>query len=169
MTAPVITVDHGWVNEELSLRAWMAWGILLRQEQRAKEAEYAFRRAITVPITDPASTWRLSEAYRQLGLTLRDQNRLTEALPYLAEAVNLNPRSTWAHIHYGKVLYLADPLQVQQTDQAFTTALTLDPRPEIWQNLIEYWQWVQNKERAQQLCRTAVQHGIVIDNIEACK
>ncbi|OAN47414.1 hypothetical protein A6A03_00815 [Chloroflexus islandicus] len=163
-----ITLDHGWVNEELSLRAWLAWGILLRQEQRSEEAEHAFRRAITIPITDPGSTWRLSGAYQQLGLTLWDQNRLAEALPYLAEAVNLNPYSAWAHIHYGKVLYLVDPTQVDQVEQSFATALALDPRPEIWRNLIEFWRWRQASEPLLALCIQAQQQGIPQDSTKAC-
>lgn len=164
-----VSTDRGWIDEEYQLRAWFERGLLFYNQNRFAEAEHDFRRAIAVPVTNPALTWRLSEAYRFLGLSLWKTDSPAAALPYVTEAVQLNPRSTWAHIHYGKILYLVDPSQVQQTDQAFTTALTLDPRPEIWQNLIEYWQWVQNKERAQQLCRTAVQHGIVIDNIGACK
>lgn len=161
--AQSITIDHGWVNEELPLRAWFAWGVFLRQEQRVEEAEHAFRRAITVPITDPAARWRLSEAYRHLGLTLWDQNRLAEALPYLAEAVNLNPYSAWAHIHYGKVLYLVDPERIDEVKVSFTSALTLDPSPITWQNLIEFWQWMKQSAEVKALCEQAHSQGIVID------
>ncbi|WP_322511220.1 tetratricopeptide repeat protein [Chloroflexus sp.] len=161
-----VAIDHGWVNEELLLRAWFEWGLLLREERRAEEAEQAFRRAIMAPMTDPASQWRLSEAYRYLGLTLWDQNRLTEALPYLAEAVKLNPSSAWAHIHYGKVLYLVDRARVSEVEQSFATALALDPRPEIWRNLIEFWRWQQEPDQLIALCAQAQRYKV--DTMKAC-
>lgn len=163
-----VSLDHGWVNEDLALRAWLRWGILLREEQDPQNAEQALRRAITISMP-PTSQWRLSEAYRHLGLALWDQNRLPEALPYLAEAVNLNPRSAWAHIHYGKVLYLVDPTQIDQVEHSFETALALNPRPEIWKNLIGFWQWQQEPTLQAALCQKAAQQGLSAEVMQVCR
>ncbi|WP_322487908.1 tetratricopeptide repeat protein [Chloroflexus sp.] len=162
-----ITFDQGWSNEEYQLRAWFEWGLLHFNRQNFTEAARAFRRAIAVETTDPTLQYRRSETYRYLGLVLWQQDRLTEALGYLAQAVTIDRRNPWAQIHYGKVLYLTDPTQVDQTEQAFTTALTLDSRPEIWQNLIDFWYWQKDLDRAHLLCSQAYQYGI--EKLEGCE
>ena len=140
-----------------------------RGRRRAQEAEQAFRNAARVSEADPAVRWRLSDVYRQIGLILWEQDRLPEALPYMARALELNERSAWANIHYGKVLYLVDPTQADRAAHFFAVALSLDPRPDIWRNLIEFWAWVKEPERQAALCAQSRQAGVELGNLKECE
>lgn len=164
-----IASDLGWINSELRLRAWLRWTTLLHEEQRFAEVEQGLQHLIvTTPDIDPSTTRLWSEVYRFLALSLWGQKRAAEAIPYAAKAVELNERSTWAHIHYGKILYIADPDQVHLTEQAFAKALALDPHPAIWRNLIGFWRLVKEPERAAALCRQAQQQGLAEEVQQEC-
>lgn len=165
-----VTFDRGWNSSEMRLRAWVRWASILHDAQRFAEVERGLRYVLDTTAQDDRSVyWLLSEVYRRLGVALWLQDRPEEALPYAMKAVELNDQSVWAHIHYGKILYFADPGQVHQTEQAFANALALDSRPQIWLNLIGFWKWVKESERAIALCRQAQQQGLSEEVQPECK
>lgn len=164
-----VASDQGWINSELRLRAWLRWAALLHEEQNFAEVEQGLQYLImTTHDIDPSTTRLWSDVYRFLALSLWAQDRAAEALPYATKAVELNEQSTWAYIHYGKILYIADPDQVYLTEQAFAKALALDPHPAIWRNLIGFWRWVKEPERAAALCRQAQQQGLAEEVQQEC-
>ncbi|MBO9313434.1 MAG: tetratricopeptide repeat protein [Chloroflexus sp.] len=165
-----VTFDRGWNSAEMRLRAWVRWASILHDAQRFAEVERGLRHVLDTTAQDDRSVdWLLSEVYRRLGVALWVQDRPGEALPFAMKAVELNDRSVWAHIHYGKILYFSDPGQVHQTEQAFAKALALDSRPQIWLNLIGFWKWVKESERAIALCRQAQRQGLSEEIQSECK
>jgi tetratricopeptide (TPR) repeat protein len=165
-----VTFDRGWNSSEMRLRAWVRWASILHDAQRFAEVERGLRHVLDTTAQDDRSVdWLLSEVYRRLGVALWVQDRPGEALPFAMKAVELNDRSVWAHIHYGKILYFSDPGQVHQTEQAFAKALALDSRPQIWLNLIGFWKWVKESERAIALCRQAQRQGLSEEIQSECK
>ena len=163
-----ILVDYGWVNEEMRFRAWLQWGAYLHEQQRDIEAEEVLKKAIMRCPDSPAFSHLLSEMYRILGLSQAGQGKMDEAVSSLKKAVELNNQNTWAHIHYGKVLYLSDPNLALQTDREFDIALEQDPRIEILRNLIEFWHWVGDSERVHQLCERAKSIGLSGELTKEC-
>jgi tetratricopeptide (TPR) repeat protein len=125
-------------------------------------------KAITECPDSPAFSHLLSEMYRILGLSQAGQGKMDEAVSSLRKAVELNDQSTWAHIHYGKILYLSDPNLAPQTDREFDIALEQDSRIEIWRNLIEFWRWVGDSERAHRLCERANGIGLSGELTKEC-
>jgi tetratricopeptide (TPR) repeat protein len=163
-----ILVDCGWVSEEMRFRAWLQWGSYLHEQQRNIEAEEVLNKAIAECPDSPAFSHLLSEMYRILGLSQAGQGKIDEAVSSLRKAVELNDQSTWAHIHYGKILYLSDPNLAPQTDREFDIALEQDSRIEIWRNLIEFWRWVGDSERAHRLCERANGIGLSGELTKEC-
>lgn len=165
-----IALDRGWLNIELRLRAWLRWAIFLHEEQRFVEVEQGLRHLIeTTSEIEPRHAAILSDIYRQLALALWAQGRAVDALPYAETAVELNERSTWAHIHYGKILYFAYPERIDHVEQAFATALALEPSSSVWNNLIGFWRWVKDEERAKALCQQAQQQGLTEEVEQECR
>ncbi|MGQ9787554.1 MAG: tetratricopeptide repeat protein [Anaerolineae bacterium] len=166
-----IALDRGWINVEFRLRAWSKWADFLHAgEQRFAEVEQGLRHLIeTTSEIEPQHNRMLSEIYRRLALAVWSQGRATDALPYAETAIELNEWSPWAHIHYGKILYFADPERIHHVEQAFATALALEPNPSIWRNLIGFWRWVKDEERAKALCQQALQQGLTEEVQQECR
>ena len=151
-----VALDRGWLTPDIRFRAWHDWGIWLQARQQDIEAERALLRAIALYPEGADLQPVLSETYRFLGLTRWAQGRLDDAAQNLEMAVELDEQNVWAHIHYGKVLYLRDPSRASETEQEFAAALRLGPTSvETWRNLTEFWFWVKEMERLEALCRQA--------------
>ncbi len=163
-----VTIDHGWLDDSFQLWAWMQWGLTLIEEQSLLEAEQAFRYAVAISEQHQMADRYRSEAYRHLGIALWRQGDLDAALSAMSKALELNPRSVWANIHYGKVLYLADSTQRAAVEQVFATALSLNPDPAIWQNLIGFWRWVGEPVQVAALCAQARQAGVDMTALTEC-
>ena len=152
----VILEDRGWSSAQVQFQAWYRWGKLLLEEKNYPEAEAALLRAVELYPGNPHLKPSLSEAYRFLGGVKWGEGQLDKAAEYLSESVEINQENTWGHIHYGKVLYLQDAKKVDQTHQEFIKALNLQPdQLEIWLNLIDFWKWVGDKEKASLYCQQA--------------
>lgn len=164
-----ILVDRGWVDEETRLRAWLQWGAYLHNQHRYAEAEVFLKRVIATSSESSAFSPLLSEMHRFLGLSQWAQGDMSEAVESLRRAVELNDWNTWAHIHYGKVLYLFDPRLASQTEREFAIALRQNPGVDIWQNLIGFWRWVGEIERANRMCDQAASAGLSADLDQECQ
>jgi tetratricopeptide (TPR) repeat protein len=152
-----IDVDHGWYDLKTRGVAWYQWGVWLYLEGRNFEAENPLRKAADFLIDQANMQSTLSEAYRFLGLAQWAQDDLANAVLNLRYAVQINPQNPWAHIHYGKVLYLFDFDQILEVEENFNAALYLAPdNIDIWINIIDFWMWVGEEEQAQQLCQRAL-------------
>lgn len=163
-----VSIDHGWIDDEMRPRAWLQWGAYLHDQQRDVEAEAVLERAIATSPESPALSSLLSEMYRFLGLSQAAQGKMIEAVQSMKRAVELNDRNTWAHIHYGKVLYFFDPHLAHQTEHEFVIALEQNPDVDIWRNLIGFWRWVGEIERANQMCDQATSAGLSSDLVQEC-
>lgn len=163
-----VSIDHGWVDEEMRLRAWLRWGAYLHEQQRDVEAEAVLKRVIATSPESPAFFPLLSEIYRFLGLSQWAQGNMSEAVQSMKRAVELNAQNTWAHIHYGKVLYFFDPRLIYQTEHEFAIALEQNSSVDIWRNLIDFWRWVGKIDRANQLCERVKTLGLSADLRDKC-
>ncbi len=164
-----ITADQGWINAEIRFRAWYAWGVWLFEQHQNVEAEQAFHTAISVLPNDSMLWTMLSETYRFLGLAQWAQNRLDEAANSLKTAVQFDRQNIWAHIHYGKVLYLQSAEHLHETENEFAAALRLAPKnADVWQNLIEFWHWVKEPGQADAICLQARAGGVTLNLAEVC-
>lgn len=164
-----VTADDGWINPEIRFRAWYAWGVWLFEQHQNVEAEQAFHTAISVFPNDSMLWTMLSETYRFLGLAQWAQNRLGEAANSLKTAVQFDRQNIWAHIHYGKVLYLQSAEHLHETENEFAVALRLAPKnADVWQNVIEFWHWVKEPGQADAICLQARAGGVTLNLTEVC-
>jgi tetratricopeptide (TPR) repeat protein len=164
-----ITTDQGWINPEIRFRAWHSWGVRLVEQQRNNEAEQALQTAISGFPNNPLLRPLLSETYRFLGLAQWAQGKLDQAADSLKIAVQLDNQNVWAHIHYGKVLYLENADHASETKREFEAALTLTPgNVEVWKNLIEFWRFVKETRHAQELCTQGQGAGVASALAEVC-
>jgi len=153
--------DQGWLSSRIRFQAWHTWGTWLYELHRVAEAETAFEQAVKIAPDDQQLRPLLSESYRFLGLTQWDQGQLDQALVSLEKAVALNTRSPWAHIHYGKVLYLQNHAHASATEAQFSAALKLYPENAmIWKNVYDFWRWVGEARHAESLCARAHAAGL---------
>jgi len=152
-----IRLDRGWGSDEMRFQGWYRWGRILVERNDFTAAIAALQQAIAVYPHQPQLQPTLSEVYRLLGRAEWGQGNLAEALRHHQTAIELNPANVWAHIHYGKVLYLQDPHNLEQTAQQFALALELQPEKiELWLNLIDFWLWKKETNQAAQLCQQAM-------------
>lgn len=164
-----VTTDHGWINPEIRFHAWHSWGVRLVEQQRNREAEQALQTAISVFPNSPPLRPIFSETYRFLGVAQWAQGKLDQAAANLKIAVQLDNQNVWAHIHYGKVLYLEDVEHAPETKREFETALTLNPgNVVVWKNLIEFWRFVKENKYAQELCKQSQAAGIAAALAKVC-
>lgn len=160
--------DRGWVDGNDRCQAWLRWGASLHEQKRDRKAEMVLSEAIARCPEAPRFSTLLSEIYRFLALSQWAQGKVDQAVSNARKAVELNEKSVWAHIHYGKILYFHDPSLVKQTDHEFAVALNLSPNVEIWRNLIGFWRWVGEMEQASQLCERAITLGLSAELTEEC-
>lgn len=157
-----IELDKGWIRPQIQFQAWYRWGTWLFARQQWDEAEKAFKQSILLAPNQDSIKPTLSESYRYLGLLQWQRSDFEEAIRNLQVSVRLNEQNVWAHIHYGKLLYLNNPRRVTMTEREFAAALDLQPENvEIWINLIEFWRWVKEDERATLLCSRASENGLI--------
>jgi tetratricopeptide (TPR) repeat protein len=149
------------MSSELRFQAWRLRGAWLYELKQYAKAEEAHLQAIgRYPAEYAPLQPDLSEAYRFLGLTQWSQDRLEEAVPNLARAVELNARSIWAHIHYGKALYAHD--QHEAAASELDMALQLGrSNPAIWKNIITFWRSAGNTPKVAEICGQAQANGLV--------
>jgi tetratricopeptide (TPR) repeat protein len=164
-----ITTDQGWINPEIRFRAWYAWGVRLVEQQCNSEAEQALQKAIAVFPNGLVPQPILSETYRFRGIAQWAQGQLNQAANSLKIAVQMDNQNVWAHIHYGKVLYVEDVDHALETKWEFQAALTLNPdNVEVWKNLIEFWRLGKETSYAQELCRQSQEAGIAAALARVC-
>jgi tetratricopeptide (TPR) repeat protein len=162
-----VTSDVNWLRPEWEFQAWYDWGTWLYEQDQLVAAEIAIQQAISKYSDATGQTEKLSEAYRFLGLAQWNMDKLPQAVTSLQKATELNPENIWAHIHFGKVLYLSEPTRMAETETAFAKALELNGQDTaVWQNIIEFWQWVGAGANVKELCEQASSKAIT--TIEAC-
>lgn len=152
-----VSLDTGWLDQKMRFEAWFRWGRWLYSQQKLAEAEIALQKAIEIyPEDSQGLQPLLSEAYRFLGLAQWAQQKMDLAVHNMRLAVQWNDQNAWAHIHFGKALYLQDQEQAEETEREFAYALTLRPEDvSLWVNLVQFWRWVDEDSRADDLCSQA--------------
>lgn len=148
-----IRLDRGWLHENERFRAWYTLGNWLHTSQsgRGLEAVAILTEAIqsspdAIPVTE------LSEAYRLRGLAYHSLRRGEAAQADLAKAVELAPNSSWAHVHYAKILYVYAPEEIEIVLDEFAQALLLaDDLTTVW-NSINLFSTQQQFDFAAALC-----------------
>ena len=152
-----IKLDDGWYGEESRFIAWYQRGVRLYNLTQYQSAETSLERVVSLFPNKAHLRPVLSEAYRYLGLAQWEQGNLASAESNMELAVELNPENLWAHIHYGKVLYLSNPEEVQRVKDQFEQALELEyDDANIILNLIDFWDWVGETDEFQELCNVAL-------------
>lgn len=163
-----VSLDHGWVDEEMRLQAWLQWGAYLHEQHRYLEAEVVLKQAIVTSPESLSLSPLLSEVYRILGLSQLAQGKVGQAVSSARKAVKLNERNTWARIHYGKILYMFSRDFADQTEREFDIALRQNLQVDIWRNLIKFWRQEGENDRANRLCERAKALGLLEGLVEEC-
>lgn len=152
-----ITIDQGWGATILEFQAWYSWGKWLIDQNQYNEAVTALQNAIASYPGSPSLQTSLAEINRLLGEAEWGLGNLPGAARYFQTAIELDINNVWAHIHYGKVLYLQDAKEVQETAKQFDIALEIQSdQIETWTNLIDFWLWTREKEQVSLLCQQAL-------------
>lgn len=152
-----IRSDRGWTSEEERRLAWFKWGGRAYTQGNFEEAIAALEKVVSLTPQTTSNQAFLSETYRFLGLAYWEVDQKELAVNRLAEAVNLSDENVWAHIHYGKLLYLSDPGQRATTVQEFARAVEIQPdNLAYWLTVIKFWAWVGESEQAQLFCEQAL-------------
>jgi Flp pilus assembly protein TadD len=105
--------------------AWIALGMVLRQQARLAEAETAYKRAVQIAPRDVY-------AHHNLGALLSQMDRAEDAIAALNRAQSLGLGARELHINRGRAL-----LQLYRTDEAesaYAKAVSLEPRDPVAQS-----------------------------------
>ncbi|MBK8128807.1 MAG: tetratricopeptide repeat protein [bacterium] len=148
-----VRTDAYWPDNKTQFLAYLRLGIWLIEHDRPMEAEIILSKAVSTngQNIDPTI---LSEAFRYLGLAQWHMDKLDSAIVSLRKSVQTNEQNIWAHIHYGKVLYLFDPTESNLTATEFARAIQLSPgNSDVRQNIVEFWIWVGEEDYLHSLCR----------------
>lgn len=151
------SLDSGWLDPAMRFEAWYAWGVLLFQQENWPAAEIALQTAVDgeYEVSDSLRPIQ-SEAYRYLGLSQWQQADIEPAVANLRQSVYWNEQNAWAHVHFGKLLYIQDPQQLNLTKSEFAYALTLQPEDTtLWQNLLTFWDSMGEDSQTRHLCDQA--------------
>jgi Flp pilus assembly protein TadD len=164
------TYQDNFTKPEWRLEAWLAQGSIMLDQQRHEEAIAAFEKALEANETLQLK-YRFAEVYRLLGGAYWAIGDLEKAEQYMKAALERNEESIWAHIHYGKVLYLLSPENEALTTEHFLSAVQIDYNHiNTWQNLIDFWYWVDNRDQAALWCERAIERvGAVPEITSRCQ
>jgi tetratricopeptide (TPR) repeat protein len=161
--------DVGWITAQNRFQAWGLWGIWLYDRRQLTEAEGALHKAIVIYPADKSLQPILSESYRFFGLSQWRLAKQQEGLRSLEQAVTLDDRNIWAHIDYGKLLYLYDRRQASAVEAQFMAALRVKPDDlEIWKHLLDFWRRVGAIQEAETLCEQARRQAVDTSVIGDC-
>ena len=164
-----IQIDSGWANPQIHFLAWFYYGRLMFTEHEWKSAELFLQQAITFYPGGTSLNWDLSDIHRLLGLMLADQENYEQALIQLEEAVNLYPKSYWAHIHLGAILYESNPNNLSTTKTEFDLGLKLAGNNEVvWDEVIRFWIQFNQLNLAEEYCSMANKNGMDMSEIKHC-
>jgi tetratricopeptide (TPR) repeat protein len=164
-----ISLDQGWLDLETRFLAWHLWGVSLHEQHRQAEAESALWKAIALYPGVEQLQRTLSNTYRFLGLSQRNQGNLEGALQSLATSVRLNAGNPWARIQFGQTLYKHDARRAPEAEREFSVALSLEPDDiRIWRSVIRFWRQNGETGRADSLCLEARERGFVSGLEEVC-
>jgi Flp pilus assembly protein TadD len=110
-------------------QAWTTLGVVLREQQRERESEAAYRQAILLAPTSVA-------AHHNLGALLSQLERAEEALVALDRASTLGLKARELHINRGRALMQL--YRMDEAERAYAAAVALEPRdPEAQKNLAQ--------------------------------
>ena len=164
-----ISLDRGWLDPETRFLAWHLWGVSLHGQHRQAEAESALWKAIALYPGVEQLQLTLSNTYRFLGLSQRNQGNLEGAVQSLATSVRLNAGNPWARIQLGQTLYQHDARRVPEAEREFSVALSLKPGDiRVWKSVIHFWRQNGETGRADSLCLEARGRGFVSGLEEVC-
>lgn len=161
--------NNGWVNPEIEFNAWFSWGKILLEQERNKKAEDAISYSINL---DPKGvpSYDLSEAYRFLGLSQWAQEEYTIARINFERAIEVNNNNPWAHIHYGKLLWILDQNLISEIQDEFNIAFEIAPlSPTVWESAIRFWIENNHSDKAEQLCQQADNRGMNSIDLPSCE
>lgn len=162
-----VRTDSYWPDTKTQFLAYLKLGIWLIEHDRLVEAERILSKAVGTNGQNIDPTL-VSEAFRYLGLAQWHLDKLDLAVVNLRKSVQTNEQNVWAHIHYGKVLYLLDPTESNLTATEFARAIQLSPgNSNVRQNVVEFWIWVGEEDHLHSLCRQLDSENIY-QPVEGC-
>jgi tetratricopeptide (TPR) repeat protein len=166
-----VSLDREWLNEDTRIQAFFTLGAQYYTDGEPESAVPLLEEVISASRVETWEINRLSETYRFMGLISWGQDQLVDAVEYLKRAVEINPANPYAHLHYGKVLYLLDPANRPEVVSEFDTFLELLPENrDGYLNLVEFWEWVKVPDEAARICSIALEKwGTEPSVIERCQ
>lgn len=110
-------------RDPASVKAEENLGLCLEAKNQNQAAIAAYRKAIEL---DSQSAGKSQQPYLDLGKLLTTLNRVSEAIPVLAQAVAIRPDSASANYELGRAQFAAG--QVEQARSHLERAVQLDPQ-----------------------------------------
>lgn len=161
--------DTGWATPQQRLEAWRAYGRWLIEQGDYAEVIPVLREIERI-LTVEHSAAEHAEVHRLLGLALWNIQDLANALNEMERARGLDPHSVWGQIHYGKVLFVADPSRLPEVRAAFTQGLFLSNQDaNFYRNLLEFWAWQNQPAEITLLCAEAEANGVGEQIADLCQ
>ncbi|MBW2062115.1 MAG: tetratricopeptide repeat protein [Deltaproteobacteria bacterium] len=123
----------------------------LLESGQAEEALGVYRQAVKSGLT------HLAKLHTDMGLALKQQGRLEEAIASLKQAVEVNPESTRSHSALGKVYLSAG--RAEEAKSSLKQALNLDPENHENQiSLADSYLQLEENSRAEEIYTKVLQH-----------
>lgn len=114
-------------SHERNANAWVALGVVLRAQQRIRQAEAAYRKALQLDHTNTI-------AHHNLGALLSQEERAEEALEALERAQALGLRASELYVNLGRAL--VQLYRPEDAERAYEQAVALQPQnPQAQQSL----------------------------------
>jgi tetratricopeptide (TPR) repeat protein len=151
-----VNSDREWAGTVDRYLAWFHWGRWLVLQGRHTEAIAA----LTIAVQNYPAEYNLdyvqSESYRFLALAELARDAPERALQHIDQALLLDENNAWAYVHFGQILAMKQPERLADAEQAFASALELQPgNVAIWQHIALLWRQYGNAEASAELCHQA--------------
>lgn len=105
-------------TDDKHLNGWLLQGEIFEKEKNSQEAIEAYNHAVNLK-------GDLIQPHEALGFLYQEQGNGAKAAKHLAEVIKLAPKNPEAHHNFGVVL--AGLKRLDEAEQAYQTAITLDP------------------------------------------
>lgn len=161
-----VELDAGWADAEMRFMGWYRYGQWIYEKKRDYSlAEEVMQKTIVLYGNHTFLRHALSEAYRYIGFSRFYRGMLEQSVEPLRISIEIFPDNAWAWIGLGKALFLIDDSNLDETQKCFMTALKLRPdNVFIWNDVINFWQRMNNNKNLESICWQAKEAGLHFEN-----